>query len=493
VYDVSEYPREVVDEEGNAFVVVPQPLGRGGQGVVFRTRDPDVAVKFVLPPEAPPPPVPGQRPSERLHARWTVAPPNRPDPSASARHQLRERLEDVRILPLPQLHIAKPLSMLRGHVGYTMQLLRGMVALQHLIAPPGTADLPAFYRAGGGLRRRLRLLEGAASLLTRLHGVPLVYGDVSPANIFVSESVEANEVWLIDADNLAFESFSMIHTPGYGAPEIVQRSASVTTLSDAWSFAVLAFHVLAQVHPFLGDHVDEAGWDDDENPEELAFAGKLPWIDDPADRSNETKRGIPRAIAVSPTLCELFTQMFGPGRRRREDRPSLGRFVDALRQAADLTLACPRCGFTFYARTVRCPLCPGSARPAFLHAQVSRFEPELDDSDAAALAAAPVWHAIVDAQGGGTASLRRHVFAPTLVSEADPPVLELQLLRGRLVLTALPGSELWLAGRGAEPPLRFEGSRPFPLPVAGREIVLYGGPPSGSRRLVMLRYGEAGA
>lgn len=491
---MSDFPRDVVDEDGNVFRLAREPLGRGGQGVVFRsTSDPNVAVKFVAPGEPLPRREPGTRADAQLFDHLTQLPPGGPVVDGAARSQLRERLEDVRVLPLPELHVARPLSMLRSHTGYTMQLLRGMVPIRQLIAPPGASTINAFYLQGGGLRRRLDLLARSASMLLRLHSIPVVYADVSPNNLFVSADCQASEVWLIDADNLAFESAlgGGVFTPGFGAPELVQGTVGATTLSDAWSFAVLAFYVLAQVHPFHGDYVDEGGWEEDEDREQLAFAGRLPWIDDADDPLNRTQRGIDRDLVSSPKLTKLFAQMFGAGRLQRTQRPSIGLFVEALRQAADYTLACAHCGWTFFAKTGRCPVCP-APRPGFFHLQVHRFDPELDPDEPQAMRAAPaLLHAVLDASDAAPSVVRRHLLAPTLPSEPDPPALELQLTRGRLHVTPLDGGEYWLAGRGSERPQRVDGPLSLHLPVTGREVYLHCGSLDGPHRLVAIGYWEA--
>ena len=298
---MSDFPSTVVDDDGNVHHLLKQPLGRGGQGVVLRTRSPHIAVKLIGAVEDAPA-APEARSAQKLWGQLTKAPGIALSPDAQKHSALRRRLEDVRALPLPGLHLAQPLSMLRDHVGYTMRLLTGMVPMRTLIAEPGTAKLGEFYQSSGGLGRRLELLANTAGLLARLHAVPLVYADVSPNNVFISETAEASEVWLIDLDNLDYLSANApgIFTPGFGAPELVTGRAGVSTLSDSYSFAILAFWVLTQQHPFLGDYVDEGGWDDDgdEDREQLAFRGELPWIEDAADDSNRASKGIARHLGT---------------------------------------------------------------------------------------------------------------------------------------------------------------------------------------------------
>ena len=156
---MSDFPSTVVDDDGNVHHLLKQPLGRGGQGVVLRTRSPHIAVKLIgVPPDAAPKVAKGAAPAsaQKLWDRLTNASGFALGPDAQKQATLRRRLEDVRALPLPRLHLAQPLAMLRDHVGYTMRLLTGMVPIRSLIAEPGTPKLADFYQSTGGVGRRLR-------------------------------------------------------------------------------------------------------------------------------------------------------------------------------------------------------------------------------------------------------------------------------------------------------------------------------------------------
>ena len=102
----------------------------------------------------------------------------------------------------------------------------------------------------------------------------MVYGDISPNNIFISEGIDGSSVWLIDADNIRFEitaGGSVVYTPKYGAPELVQGKDGGRPSSDCHAFAVVAFYLLSLIHPFVGkkvDGTDEGDWADEENDDE---------------------------------------------------------------------------------------------------------------------------------------------------------------------------------------------------------------------------------
>lgn len=430
---ILDYPREVTDEAGFVHRLEPKPLGIGGQGAVFRTTERDLAVKFA---------------TDSL---------GRPVREGTLRDGLYRQLEQVRTLPLPELKIAQPLQLLaRPYAGYVMRLLTDMKPLRKLLAPPG-ASLAKHFLEDGGLRRRLVLLGSIAEVLARLHAVPVVYADVSPNNIFVSDKPPAAEVWLIDSDNLHFLSRSggpAIYTPGFGAPELVQGRSGATTLTDIHAFAVLAFQVLAQQHPFIGELVEMGGWDSDEDMEEKAFRGELPWIDDPDDESNRTGNGIPRELILNKPLRDLFQQTFGPGRTEPTARPGLLQWAEALSQAADLTLLCPECQSSYYVmKAKQCPWCD-AVRPPILYIEARCWDPELeaDEFDVAGggkVLGTPVpadsgagkpwraralWHKVIVV--GRNDTIGRQMIAPTLFRDGEATALSVEF--GQHTVSILP-------------------------------------------------------
>jgi hypothetical protein len=482
---MSNYPTTVVDSDGNVHYLDPQPLGKGGQGVVLRTRNPHIAVKLIGVVEDVPT-APETRSSQKLWERLTHASHIALSHDAPKQSELRRRLEDVRTLPLPRLHLAQPISTLRDHVGYTMRLLTGMVPIRHLIAEPGTTKLGEFYQSSGGLGRRLELLANTASLLARLHSVPLVYGDISPNNIFISETTEANEVWFIDLDNLDYLSANApgIFTPGFGAPEVVTGRAGVSTLSDSYSFAVLAFWILTQQHPFLGDYVDEGGWDDDEDREKLAFCGELPWIEDTKDNSNYTDKGIARHLVLSKPLRDLFQRTFEDGRKERVARPSMSEWTDVLRQAADRIVVCKGCGSSFDVTAGKCPFCITGLQASFIHVQVNRWDPTRDDeAGQSAINPKAVWHKMIDVTKDSV--VLRHVIEPVLADAEDKPVLRIRILRSGIAIEPLTDHEIHVVQ--GQRLLRLHAETKLPMPKTGNEVILHFGPLDRPHRIASLR------
>ncbi|GAA3265960.1 serine/threonine protein kinase [Dactylosporangium vinaceum] len=309
-------------------LVVDAPLGRGGEGVVFRTHHGGLAVKLCT--------------------------------GASMEH-LEDRLARLRWLPLHDVPICRPLEPLaEPHVGYVMELLEDMVAFREICGPTAD-DVARWYGQGGGLRRRLRLLAKCATILGVLHDRGIVYGDVSPGNVLISAQLAHDEVWLVDADNLQTESVPgpyRLATAMYTAPEVLRGTSGNTVFSDVFSFAVLAYETLTTNHPFIGDYVDQGPAD----LEEDAQRGLLPWIGHSTDNRNHTSFGYPPETVLTRQLLALFRRTFEDGLHDPRARPGAGEWAAALHSAADRCVNCSNCPHSYIVAREQCPWCR-TARP----------------------------------------------------------------------------------------------------------------------------------
>lgn len=333
----------VIDEDGNKHFLEKE-IGRGGQGIVWKTKDPNIIIKMKINRSTGEPVV-----DEKEYDKY------------------KEDLDEVRILDIPEyIHIAKPVSMLkRPYCGYVMRFLGGMKSIKHWIRSfdePDINPIMFFYKTGG-LRHRLELLTNIAEIFTKLFSHSAVYADLSPNNVFASENLESSEVWLIDADNMRYryDVDKEVSTAGYTAPEVA--NGGINTLeSDEYSFAILAHEILTLNSPFCGELVtdSDAGWDDDVDNSELAEKGELPWIEDPDDDSNRCSVGIPGRIVFTETIRQLFERTFSEeGRHNPKSRPKMRDWYTALKQAQDYTVECKYCHSTFLMTKAnsRCPFC----------------------------------------------------------------------------------------------------------------------------------------
>lgn len=422
---MSQRFNEYVDEYQNVHIQ-DKVLGQGGQGVVFRTKDPDLAIKLVTDESGTP--VTDKESVERYSKRF----------------------KRVRLLPLPEyLNISVPAALLQNNAGYVMQLLSEMVPFSLFWLDGKSAenigpdDIPAWlsampeneakkivhYYRTGGLRRRLHALYKCASLLARLHGNGMVYGDISPNNIFISEGLDDSAVWLIDADNIRFEitaGGSVVYTPKFGAPELVQGKDGGRPSSDCHAFAVVAFYLLSLIHPFVGkkvDGTDEGDWADEENDgedvEDKAYAGLFPWVDDQDDDSNSSDSGLPRSLLLTGQLITLFEGTFGPGRTSPLLRPTIYHWPEALAQAADMTVTCPGCSMNYYYDFIHpetedhnCPYCK-TQRPQVLILESYRWNgPDKPINS-------PCWRYVHEIPQGTELTIPRRIFDEFAMLDSD--------------------------------------------------------------------------
>lgn len=382
-FEEKKYSKPLSDEYGNQHYLADE-LARGGQGVVFRTKDADLAIK------------------QPLDASGS------PDKGAN----LRDRFQNIRLLPMPaRIPISLPLAILRDEPGYVMRLLSAMKPFaafdldgktkkeledQKTVLPQWLKGIPdkemalrlLHYTNTGSIHRRLFALSKCASILARLHSAGMVYGDISTNNAFIDEGA-TRDVWLIDADNMRFELLSggaSVYTPGYGAPEVVRGTDSSRPRSDCWAFGIMAFKILALCHPFIGKKVleaeeEERGWDAEPvetgapvDLDEQAYAGYLPFVDDEDDDSNQGVAGLPRALVATSGLRRLFQETFGAGRDQPHRRPAMAFWALELAKAFDHAMECPECKMSFYADDHEsCPYC-GEERHAFIRVKTSRWE-----------------------------------------------------------------------------------------------------------------------
>lgn len=358
-------PIYLADEYGNVHYLADE-LARGGQGVVYRTNDDDLAIKLPLNTN-------GQ-----------------PDKEVD----LRKTFQKIRTLELPKgIPLSLPLAILRDEPGYVMRLLNGMssfsgfsldgeqrIEMEKNELPQWLSGIPdkkfaqdlAYYAETGSTCRRLYALFKCASILARLHNAGIVYGDISQNNVFISKNIPG-ECWLIDADNLRLEIPSgghTVYTQHLGAPEIVQGKDSSRPRTDCWAFSVMAFQMLALCHPFIGKKVlepdEDCGWDSEPpasdipaDLDEQAYAGYLPYIDDEKDDSNEFQGGLPRQLVLTQKLRRLFQETLGAGRLQPHRRPSMTFWALELAKAFDNSVLCPNCHMSYYfmADTAVCPYC----------------------------------------------------------------------------------------------------------------------------------------
>ena len=275
---------------------------------------------------------------------------------------------DKKVFAVPLRQITQPKN------GYVSEFASGMIPLSSLKLGTVNTNLAEWYLSSGGLLKRYNVLIRLAALLRALHSKGLAYCDLSPNNVFISERPESDNVFLIDLDNLRYKTsiVNNIYTPFYGAPEVISNNAPNTTMSDCFSFAVLAYELLTLNHPLIGDYVSEG----EPELEEEALKGKLPWVDHSEDNTNERATGLPSEKVMPEKLLNLFRKNFEEGLNNSLERPSMAEWFDMLNLALNELLRCGNinCNLRYpYNNSKKCNFC-GQAPQKVTRIQMRRWE-----------------------------------------------------------------------------------------------------------------------
>lgn len=350
-----------IDEFNNVhYVEKDNELGRGGQGVVYKTKSADTVIKIAL----------------------------KNDQAIQNKKEIKYFYQKIKKLiykPLPKdINIAKPLAVLQNEAGYVMNLLDGMYPFAELLPQElskekaENLDIPDFlkelvkkdkrsaiyftyYLQTGGLRKRLYSLSRLAIVLYRLHSRGIVYFDVSHNNIFMNND-DIPLIYFIDADNIEYESSNKntVYTPNFEVPEVVKGEPN-STYSDIYAFGILSYLTLTTTHPFDGVARNEADWDSDEIEKKEKW--ELPWIEDSNDDSNKSYSGLKGRLTITQDLYRLFHQLFEEGKEKKYKRPTLPIWIEILEKSASKTLLCPSCKMSYYDDLfTKCPYCE-TAKP----------------------------------------------------------------------------------------------------------------------------------
>ena len=108
------------------------------------------------------------------------------------------------------------------------------------------------------LEEKLYILKQTAQALDAVHGQNIIHRDVKPGNILITKG---NKVKLSDFGiaKLAGSSLTLPHemlgSPAYMAPEAFENDARLTSVSDIFSFGILAYELITGVKPFHCDSV----------------------------------------------------------------------------------------------------------------------------------------------------------------------------------------------------------------------------------------------
>ena len=205
------------------------------------------------------------------------------------------------------------------------------------------------------------LARNLAGLIAVIHARDLVLGDISHANLVVSQR---GYLSFLDCDSIQFtdprsgEHFPCLFlTPEYAAPEL-QRNGRMerSPATDVFSLAVLVCRLgLVGDPPFMGIHASERDGDPDAARNIVHGYSYLV-------RPNEM--GLPPGTLdpglLPPPLLALARRAFGPGHEDPSARPTADEWLGALDTAMQTIAACNL--QPLHAYSDHLPGCPWCAR-----------------------------------------------------------------------------------------------------------------------------------
>lgn len=261
-------------------------------------------------------------------------------------------------------NMALPKALLDDKLGYIMLNAKEHVKLKEYITID-EENFEEWYLKKYTLKKRYQIIVNMFNALREIHLAGLIFTDLSPNNIMVHK--KENQIVFIDTDNTRRRTdtyYGVLGTTGYMAPEIhrkiykddkdfikknnipldaISDCGKLSTDSDIFSAAIIAFQLLTLQHPFIGDEIDNGTAED----EEKAFEIKTDYIFKEGT-TNTSTFGLTTKFNEITTkkIRELFVRTFVDGKENPYMRPTAEEFVEAFQDALNLIITCPNCGYS---------------------------------------------------------------------------------------------------------------------------------------------------
>lgn len=353
--EIKGMPSFVEDTHGKKYPLDSQNMHCGGQGAMFQQGE--LAVKL-------------------LFSNTDVSSVREIQTDEKEYQRYQRKL--IHLLAMPRIqHLAMPVASLKSpFCGYVMRFMTGLKPLDGWLKalPEKDGGYVETIKQNGGLRKRMTVLRNLAEVLKNVHNHGLVYCDLTPSNVFVSEKDSEAETWLIDIDNLSYENEvrSNWQTPWHRAPEVYKGQGN-SIQSDCYSFAILVFELLTLSKPFDGKVFqmmeDDSGWDDEKSnwdqpineqesyAQKQAESGQLDYVGE-LNTKNAQCYGIPLQYVMTEKIQKLLRQTLGAaGRKQPNSRPTMNEWYRALDEACAQLLICSN-GHRHFGKT--CVFCETS-------------------------------------------------------------------------------------------------------------------------------------
>ena len=256
-----------------------------------------------------------------------------------------------------------PKALIDDYLGYIMLKASEHESLKkYLTIPEDSEQFNQWYTNHYTLKKRYQIICNLFSSLREIHLAGLIFTDLSPNNIMVHN--KQNQIVFIDTDNTKRRSDlynGVLGTPGYMAPEVyrkpdeefanknqiginvLSKSGRLSSETDIFSAAIIAFQILTLQHPFIGDEIENGT----PEGEEAALEIKTDYIFK-KDTTNTSSYGLTNKFEEITTkeIRELFYRTFVAGKDNPSLRPTAEEFLEAFQSALDLIVVCPHCGFS---------------------------------------------------------------------------------------------------------------------------------------------------
>lgn len=260
-------------------------------------------------------------------------------------------------------YMALPLGLLDDELGYAMLKAGEHDPLsKYITVPEIEGEFDTWYRDRYTLKKRYQIIVNLFDALRKIHLAGLIFTDLSPNNIMVHK--KQNQIVFIDTDNTRKRTdpyLSVLGTPGYMAPEVYRKpdiklaqqnnidpnmlsnSGRITTESDIFSAAVIAFQLITLWHPFIGDEIEKGTPDDETRALEI----KTDYIFKSGTSNTSSYALTPQfEDLTTPEIRHLFERTFDEGKEYPALRPTAEEFLEAFQNALDRIVECPSCGFS---------------------------------------------------------------------------------------------------------------------------------------------------
>ncbi len=188
----------------------------------------------------------------------------------------------------------------------------------------------------GDFKRYLQVCAVMASAVRRLHFGGLAHSDLSHNNVLIDP--KNGDACIIDCDSLVVPGVappSVLGTPGYIAPEVLEGKKLPSIETDQHALAVLIYETLLLRHPLQGPKVHSTA--SSEEDEALAMGKRALFIEHPSDPSNKPNPAPnPPLSALGSHLQNLFIRTFVNGLHNPPSRAAAAEWEKALCKTIDL-------------------------------------------------------------------------------------------------------------------------------------------------------------